>query len=226
MILLQYFYDNSLKVAKLNHIMLCLIPKEFNASRIQKYKPISLVDCSYKIISKILTNRLTRVMDRIVDPAQVAFIKCRYILDNIFAANEIIHYAKLHKQKGLVLKIDFEKAYDRVRWTFVQELLISRGFGQMWTGWITSLLIGAQTCIDFNGSMTQYFQCRRGLRQGDPLSPFLFDLVTDALCQIVQRGRDASLIQDLCPVLDDGHKVINFHYAGDTIFFSKQMCSV
>jgi Reverse transcriptase (RNA-dependent DNA polymerase) len=125
-----------------------------------------------------------------------------------------------------VLKIDFEKAYDRVSWTFVHELLISRGFGQMWTGWITSLLIGAQTYIDFNGSMTQYFQYRRCLRQGDPLSPFLFDLVTDALCQIVQRGRDASLIQDLGSVLDDGHKVINFHYADDTIFFSKQMCSV
>jgi Reverse transcriptase (RNA-dependent DNA polymerase) len=98
MILLQHFYDNSLKVAKLNHVMLCLIPKEFNASRIQKYRPISLVDCSYKIISKILTNRLARVMDRIVDPAQAAFIKGRYILDNVPVANEIIHFAKLHKQ--------------------------------------------------------------------------------------------------------------------------------
>jgi Reverse transcriptase (RNA-dependent DNA polymerase) len=98
MILLQHFYDNSLKVAKLNHVMLCLIPKEFNASRIQKYRLISLVDCSYKIISKILTNRLARVMDRIVDPAQAAFIKGRYILDNVPVANEIIHFAKLHKQ--------------------------------------------------------------------------------------------------------------------------------
>jgi Reverse transcriptase (RNA-dependent DNA polymerase) len=113
------FYDNFLKVVKLNHVMLGLIPKEFNAYHIEKYKPISLVDCSYKIISKILTNRLARVMDKIVDPAQAAFIKGRYILDNVLVANEKIHYAKLHKQKGMVLKVDLEKAYDRVSWTFV-----------------------------------------------------------------------------------------------------------
>jgi Reverse transcriptase (RNA-dependent DNA polymerase) len=222
----RQFYDNFSKVVKLNHVMLGLILKEFNASHIKKYKPISLVDCSYKIISKILTNRLARVLDKIVDPAQVAFIKSRYILDNVLVANEIIHYAKLHKQKGIVLKVDLEKAYDRVSWTFVQELLISKGFGQMWTGWITNLLVGTQTCINFNGSMTQYFQCRRDLCQGDSLSLFLFDLVIDALCQIVQRGRDASLMQGLGPVLENGHKIINFHYADDTIFFSKQICSV
>jgi Reverse transcriptase (RNA-dependent DNA polymerase) len=81
--------------------------------------------------------------------------------------------------------------------------------------------VGAQTCINFNGNMIPYFPCQRGLRQGDPLSPFMFDLVTDALCQILIRGRDAGLIQDLGPVLDNGHNIINFHYADDTIFFLK-----
>jgi Reverse transcriptase (RNA-dependent DNA polymerase) len=88
----------------------------------------------------------------------------------------------------------------------------------MWTGWITSLLLRAQTCINFNSSMTQHFQCRRGLRQGILSLPFLFDLMTDALYQIVQRGIDVSFIQDLDHVLENGHKVINFYYADDTIF--------
>jgi Reverse transcriptase (RNA-dependent DNA polymerase) len=97
--LLHHFYVNSLKVAKLNHAMLCLIPKEHNANLIQKYRPINLVDCSYKIISKILTNRMAHIMNKIGDSAQAAFIQGRYILDNVLATNEIIHYAKLNKKK-------------------------------------------------------------------------------------------------------------------------------
>jgi Reverse transcriptase (RNA-dependent DNA polymerase) len=86
--------------------------------------------------------------------------------------------------------------------------------------------VGAQTCINFNGNLTPYFPCQRGFRQGDPLSPFMFDLVTDALCQIIIRGRDAGLIQGLGPVLDNGHNIINFHYTDDTIFFLKEIASV
>jgi Reverse transcriptase (RNA-dependent DNA polymerase) len=82
-----------------------------------------------------------------------------------------------------------------------------------------NLLHGAQTCININGTPTQYFQCKRGLRQGDPLSPFLFDLVTDILCQIMNRGTDLNLIQGLGPRLSNGHKCSHSLYADDTIFF-------
>jgi Reverse transcriptase (RNA-dependent DNA polymerase) len=94
--------------------MVCLIPKEKEAKVIQKYIPNSLVDCCYKIISKILANRLTPFTSQLVDPSQTVFLQGRYILDNILAAHEIIHYSKVHKEKGLVLKVDFEKAYDKV----------------------------------------------------------------------------------------------------------------
>jgi Reverse transcriptase (RNA-dependent DNA polymerase) len=110
MLLLKHFYTHSLDVAKLNHVMLCLIPKESNAQVIQKFRPISLVDCSYKIISKVLTNRLVVCVDKLVDPAQAAFIHGRYILDNVLVANEIIHFAKTHGQKGIVLKGDLKKS--------------------------------------------------------------------------------------------------------------------
>jgi Reverse transcriptase (RNA-dependent DNA polymerase) len=218
MLLLQHFYNISLKTAKLNHAMVCLLPKENDATVIQKFRPISLVDCSYKIISKVLTNRLSGIVNDIVDEAQTSFIQGKFILDNVLAAHEIIYYVKLYKHKGIIFKVNFEKSYDRISWSFLKELLLSRRFGPKWTAWIDNMLMGAQTCIKFNGNLTPYFSCKRGLRQGDPLSPFILDLVTDALCQLLIRGRDASLIQ--VPVFDNGHRIINFHYDDDTIFFS------
>jgi NADH dehydrogenase FAD-containing subunit len=107
----------------------------------------------------------------IVDHNQLAFIKNRYIMDNVMAAHEIIHYATKYKQKGIVLKVDFEKAYAKVNWSFVQEMLLSRGFGSKLTQWIMSLFKGSNTCINFNGNSSSYFQCKRGLWQGTPYPP-------------------------------------------------------
>jgi Reverse transcriptase (RNA-dependent DNA polymerase) len=142
------------------------------AKIIQKFRLISLVDCEYKIISNFLANRLTHIISHLVDPTQTIFIQGRYILDNVLAAHEIIHYSEIHKEKYIVLKVDFDKAYDNVNWNFIREMLIRRGFGNKWVTWIMNLLHGAQTYININGITTQFFQCKRGLRQGDPLSPF------------------------------------------------------
>jgi Reverse transcriptase (RNA-dependent DNA polymerase) len=107
--------------------MVCLIPKEQEAKVIQKYKTISLVDCCFKIISKVLTNCLTPFMHSLIDHSQSAFIKGGYILDNVLATNEIIHVTKEATQSGVILKMDFEKAYTRVKWKFIREILLSRG---------------------------------------------------------------------------------------------------
>jgi Reverse transcriptase (RNA-dependent DNA polymerase) len=88
------------------------------------------------------------------------------------------------------------------------------------------LLIGSQTCVNFNGVPTPYFECTRVLRQGYPRSPFLFDLVTDTFCQLLNKYRDNGLIQGLGPIVQNGHRIINFHYADDIIFFSKQILDV
>jgi Reverse transcriptase (RNA-dependent DNA polymerase) len=106
-----------------------------------------------------------------------------------------------------------------VSWAFLKELLISRGFGMIWSNWIENLLMGAKTCVNLNGNFTPYFQCKRGIIQGDPLSPYLFDLVTDALCQLLIRGNELGLLQGLGPMLANGKQVINFHYTDDIIFF-------
>jgi hypothetical protein len=101
MLLIHHFYNNSLRVDKLSHAMVYLLLKESDVSVIQKFRPISLVDCSYNFICKILTNRMVDFMHNIVDEAQTTFIKDRFILDNVLAAHEIIHFAKYNKQKVL-----------------------------------------------------------------------------------------------------------------------------
>jgi Reverse transcriptase (RNA-dependent DNA polymerase) len=102
-------------------------------------------------------------------------------------------------------------------------MLIGRGFGTEWVTWIMNLMHGARTCININGIPSQYFQCKRGLRQGEPLLPFLFDLVTDILCQIMNRGTTLNLIQGLGPTMSNGHKYCHFLYADDIIFFTSRL---
>jgi Reverse transcriptase (RNA-dependent DNA polymerase) len=106
-LVLIHFYNHSLRIAKLNHAMLCLISKEHNAFVVQKFRPISLVDCSYKIILKSLTNRLAQFMHHIVDPSQSAFIQGRYILDNVLVANEIIYFCQNSETKRFDIEVNF-----------------------------------------------------------------------------------------------------------------------
>jgi Reverse transcriptase (RNA-dependent DNA polymerase) len=97
------------------------------------------------------------VVHTIVDEAQTTFIYGRFILNNVLAAHEIIHFVKTTKQQDIILKVDFEKAYDKVSWTFLKDLLISRGFGMMWANWIENMLVGAKTCVNLNDNLTPYF---------------------------------------------------------------------
>lgn len=90
---------------------------------IKKIRPISLVNCSFKLLSKILTNRLETIMARLIDDSQSAFLKNRYILDNIVLSQEIIHFYQISKQQGVVIKVDFEKTYDKINWNYLLEIL-------------------------------------------------------------------------------------------------------
>ena len=113
MLLAHYFFENNLDLHKINKYCICLIPKK-DAKIIKKYRPISLVNCSFKLLSKLLTIRLEPIMSRIIDYSQSAFLKHRYILDNVVLNQEILHSCQTSNQFGVVVKVDFEKAYDKI----------------------------------------------------------------------------------------------------------------
>jgi Reverse transcriptase (RNA-dependent DNA polymerase) len=111
-------------------------------------------------------------------------------MDNIICAFEVLHQVKISKTKDVLFKIDFEKAFDRVHWDFLLKTLKDRGFGHRWIEWITNILYGSKTYINFNGELGPHFHCKRGVRHGDPLSPFLFDLMADVLNIVLNNAQE------------------------------------
>jgi hypothetical protein len=108
------FERGEVNMARLNFARIILIPKEEGANTLKKFRPISLINCSFKIFSKALNNRLEKVCERLLSTNQTAFVRGRYILESVMSAHEILHDAKKNKEKYLVIKLDYEKAYDRV----------------------------------------------------------------------------------------------------------------
>jgi hypothetical protein len=162
MALIRGFKVESFSIARLNYAMIVLLPKEEEAKILKKIRPISLINCSYKIFSKALNNRLGGIADKLLSHNQTAFVKGRYILESVIAAQEIIHGAIKEKEKGLVLKLDYEKAYDRVDWEFLEEMMSSRGFGSKWIRWVMRLVKGGSVSVRINDENNPYFNLNMG----------------------------------------------------------------
>jgi hypothetical protein len=103
-----------INIDRINYAMIILIPKEAEARTLKKYRPISLINCSFKIFSKVLNNRIETLCGRLLAPNQTAFVRGRFILESVVAAHEIVHDTVKGGQKGMILKVDYEKTYDRV----------------------------------------------------------------------------------------------------------------
>ncbi|XP_019465331.1 PREDICTED: uncharacterized protein LOC109363522 [Lupinus angustifolius] len=166
-----------------------LIPKTGSPLGLGDYRPISLVGCIYKIISKLLTGRIKKVMHLIISYCQYAFIKGRCIMDGVVIVNEVIDQGK-KKNYGdcFIFKVDFEKAYDCVNWSFLLYMMERMGFCLKWRTWIKSCLQSNFTSILVNGNPTAEFNMTRGLRQGDPIAPFLFLIVAEGLAGIIRSA--------------------------------------
>ncbi|GKA23884.1 RNA-directed DNA polymerase, eukaryota, reverse transcriptase zinc-binding domain protein [Tanacetum coccineum] len=215
----QQFFTNGEIPKGCNSSFIALIPKIPDANLVKDFRPITLIGSMYKIITKILANRLVGVLGDIVDEVQSAFIADRQILDGPFILNEVLQWCKLKKKQSLIFKVDFEKAYDSVRWDFLDDVLKKFGFGDKWCNWIQSCLRSSRGSIIINGSPTEEFQFFKGLKQGDPLSPFLFLLIMESLHLSFQRVVDAGLFKGL--KLSSSLTISHMFYADDAIFIGQ-----
>jgi hypothetical protein len=119
----QSLYRGELNLSRLNYGMISLLPKIKEANNIRQYRPICLLNVDYKWFSKVFTLRLTPWADKLISRNQTAFIPGRYILEGVVILHEILHELRVKKMQGVILKLDFEKAYDKVRWNFMMEVL-------------------------------------------------------------------------------------------------------
>ena len=138
-----------------NASFLAPIPKTTHPQSLNDYRPISLISCMYKVVAKLLANRLRNVLSGLIDERQSAFIKDRHILHGILILNEVVEEAKRRKKPAMVFKVDFEKAYDSVSWSFLDYMLVRLGFFLKWRKWITACLQSATISILVNGSPTK-----------------------------------------------------------------------
>ena len=142
----------------------------------------------------------------------------RNILGRVVILHETVHELHRKNLSGVIIKIDFEKSYDKVRWDFLFQTLRLKGFSLKWIEWIRSFISGGSVAINVNDEVGPFFQTKKGLRQGDPLSPILFNIVADMLTLFINRAKEENQLSGVVPHLLDGGLSI-LQYADDTILF-------
>ncbi|KAJ0757712.1 putative RNA-directed DNA polymerase [Helianthus annuus] len=199
---------------------IALIPKIKDPVSPTNFRPISLIGIINKVISKVLVNRLKGVVGGLVSEHQSAFLAGRNIMDGPLVLNEVFSWLKRSKRNGMYFKVDINKAYDSVNWEFLNSILTQMNFPSSWREWVMATLYSAKASVLVNGSPTREFVCSRGLRQGDPLSPFLFVIVMEALTGIMKEAESVGLFHGV-RVTSDGPSLTHLIYADDVMFIGE-----
>lgn len=206
----------------MNETLVTLIPKGNNPDEASKFRPIALMNVIVKVITKIIANRLKAIIGKIISPTQCAFIPGRQAADNIIIAQELMHTMRTKTgYKGLMaVKLDLEKAYDKVRWKYLEAILMKVGFSRELTNLIMFTITSSSLSILWNGKCLEAFRPQRGIRQGDPLAPYLFLLCMESLSQAITQAEAEGSWRPVRTSIR-GPRISHLFFADDLLLFGE-----
>ncbi|XP_021754445.1 uncharacterized protein LOC110719774 [Chenopodium quinoa] len=189
--------NNNAPIDPINHTHIVLIPKNNECDSTKDYQPISLCNVLYKLVSKVLSNKLKLILPSVISENQSAFVPGRLIMDNVLVEYEIFHY--LCKKKSgirgyMAMKLDMSKAYDRMEWGFIEGMMLNLGFNHNFVSLIMRCLSSVSYSILVNGFLTSSFVPSRGLRQGDLISPFLFLICAEGFSALLRNAEQSRMV--------------------------------
>lgn len=180
-----------------NATFIVVIPKGEESNTPDKYRPISLCNTIYKITSKVIATRLKPLLPIIISLEQSGYVEGRQITDGIILTHEIIHSLTRTNKPGMMLKLDLSKAFDSLSWAYIQKILVAFGFAHSWVRWIYNMLSSVFYSVLINGIPSATYRPSRGIRQGDPLSPFLFVIMAEGLGRAITAAKHDRHIRGL-----------------------------
>jgi exonuclease III len=212
----NYSFENGLLTTSQRQAIISLISKPGkDRTHIENWRPISLLNIDYKIMTKCLSERLAKIIDKIVHQSQFGFIKGRNINDALRTILDIVEYTDMENKPGILLALDFQKAFDSLSWDYLFKTLKAYNFGIDYLTWVKLCYTDISSCVTNYKYASPYFALQRGVRQGDPLSPYLFILALETLSMKIREDEHINGIT----VGDKAIKVITF--ADDTTAFAK-----
>ena len=194
---MKYFWTNSinsgynkseLSVAQKEGVIVCIPKGDKCKKRIKNWRPISLLNVSYKIASGVIANRIKTVLPSIINVDQSGFMANRFTGDNIRLIYDILNSSLENKKPGLLLLVDFEKAFDSVAWSFIKKSLLYFNFKKDIINWIETFYNDIKSTVIVNNSPSPWFQVERGCRQGDPISPYIFLSCSEVLACMIRQN--------------------------------------
>ena len=220
---IRSFFNSGELHRRQNETHVRLIPKIVGPKRVSDYRPIALCTTHYKIIAKILTKRLQPLLADLISGHQSAFVPGRAISDNVLITHEILYYLRTsaaHQRCSMAVKTDMSKAYDRIEWDFLREVLTRFGFHSVWVSWIMECVSSVSYTFPINGAPQGGVSPSRGLRQGDPLSPYLFILCTEVLSGLCNQAQESGTLAGI-KVARGSPAINHLLFADDTMFFCR-----